>query len=209
MNLGLGNLNELKGQLLAEALRVDTSYDAQITAIGRGAAAAINKHCNRQFERVENATFISPADRTHVILDRFPVESISQVELKTDETTGWEVQTADTIIALKEQSGIVHFGAALGPSWSELRITYTGGYWFDTTEENNDSLPDGAELLPADVKLAWYLHCKTIWQSIDKIGQDIVKTGSSATNNPASVAGLDMAPDVKAMLNQFVRYAIL
>ena len=38
MNIGLGNLTELKGQLLAASLRSDSNYDAVITGIGLGVA---------------------------------------------------------------------------------------------------------------------------------------------------------------------------
>lgn len=208
MNLGLGNLTELKAQLLAEALRSGTRYDARLIAVGKGAAAAIEQFCNRKFGRVVGDTYTGPADRTHCILPRYPVESISQVEFKSDETTGFVVQTDNAYVALKSESGIVHFGASLGPHWSQIRITYTGGFWFDETEENNDTLPSGATALPQDVKLAWYLHCQTIWQTLDKLGTDITKTGTAQTTG-ATLSGLDMSPAVKAMLGQFIRYAMI
>ena len=208
MNLGLGNLTELKAQGLAEALRSGTRYDARLIAVGKGAAAAIEQFCNRKFGRVVGDTYTGPADRTHCILPRYPVESISQVEFKSDETTGFVVQTDNAYVALKSESGIVHFGASLGPHWSQIRITYTGGFWFDETEENNDTLPSGATALPQDVKLAWYLHCQTIWQTLDKLGTDITKTGTAQTTG-ATLSGLDMSPAVKAMLGQFIRYAMI
>ena len=208
MNLGLGNLTELKAQLLAEALRSGTRYDARLIAVGKGAAAAIEQFCNRKFGRVVGDTYTGPADRTHCILPRYPVESISQVEFKSDETTGFVVQTDNAYVALKSESGIVHFGASLGPHWSQIRITYTGGFWFDETEENNDTLPSGATALPQDVKLAWYLHCQTIWQTLDKLGTDITKTGTEQTTG-ATLSGLDMSPAVKAPIGQFIRYAKL
>lgn len=208
MNLGLGNLTELKTQLLAEALRAGTRYDAAITAIGKGVAAQIENYCNRKFGRVENDTYIVSADRTHIYLPRYPFESISQVEFKSDEVAGWVVQTGNTIVTQNVESGLVFLGAALGPYWSHLRFTYTGGYWFDETEENNDTLPSGATQVPADLKLAWILHCKTVWQAIDKLGVDITKTGSSNNAVSGSLAALELSPAVTGMLGKFIRYAI-
>lgn len=202
MNLGLGNLTELKGQLLAEALRTDTSYDAAITAIGKGVAAQMENYCNRKFGRVENDVYIVSADRAHAYLPRYPVESIAGIDLKTDATDGFVAQTASTIVNTNLESGYVYFGGELGPYWSHLRITYTGGFWFDETEENNDTLPSGATQLPADLKLAWILQCRAVWQAIDKTGMDIIKTGSSSN------LILDLVPAVKDMLNQFTRYMI-
>lgn len=206
MNLGLGNLTELKAQLLAEALRAGTRYDAQITALGKGVAAQIENYCNRKFGRVENDTYTVSADRTHIYLPRYPFESVSQVEFKSDETEGWVMQTGNTIVTKNPESGLVFLGAALGPYWTHLRFTYTGGYWFDETEENNDTLPSGATQLPSDLKLAWFLHCKTIWQAYDKLGTDITKTG---TPNPASsISAVELSPQVTGLLGQFIRYAM-
>lgn len=207
MNLGLGNLTELKKQLLAEALRAGTRYDDRIIAVGKGAAAAIENYCNRKFGRVVGETFTGPADRTHHILPRYPVETVTKVEFKADETTGWQEQTSNAYVILKPEPGIIYFGATLGPHWSQVRITYNGGYWFDETEENNDTLPSGATALPQDVKLAWFLHCQTIWQTLDKLGTDITKTGTAQTTG-ATLSGLDMSPAVKSMLGQFIRYAM-
>jgi len=208
MNAGLGNLTELKAQLLAEALRVDTGYDAVLLAIGRGVAGQFDTFCNRKLARAEGDTYTVTADREQYYLPRYPVESVSQVELKTDEATGWVVQADDIILTKNPASGMVYLGSAYGPYYAHIRFTYTGGYWFDETEENNDTLPTGATALPADVKLAWILQCRAVWQSIDKLGTDILKTGSSAAQAAASVSGLDLVSAVEKALQKHIRYAM-
>ncbi len=207
MNAGFSSLKILKAQLLAEALQATTRYDARILAIGKGSAAAIDNFCNRKLTRATSDIYSGPADRTHCILPRYPVESISKVEFKADEVIGWEEQTSNAYISLKAESGILYFGASLGPHWSQIRVTYTGGYWFDTTEEGNDTLPSGATALPDDVRLAWFLQCQQVWQAQDKLGADIAKTGSSSQFVTGSLAGLELSPLVKSMLGQFIRYA--
>lgn len=204
VNAGFSNLKSLKAQLLAEALRVSTKYDAALLAIGQGVAKQFEKFCNRKFARIENTTFVCSADRDHVYLDRYPLESISQVELRLDTTSGWEVQSG-LVLNLDETNGKAYWGYEPGPHYAQLRFTFTGGYWWDQTEEDNDTLPSGATELEEDLKLAWLLQCRIAWQAIDKIGQDITKTGSSSNLVTGTLAGLEMLPDVKEKLIPFRR----
>lgn len=204
MNLGLGNLITLKQQLLAEALRSTTKYDDVLKAIGKGVAAQFERYCNRRFGRTENATFNCSADRDHVYLDCYPVESVSLVQLKTDETTGWETQTG-FITNRNDAIGYIFWGYNAAPHYGQLRFTFTGGYWFDTTEENSDTLPAGATALPDDLRLAWILQCRVIWQAIDKQGKDIAVTGSSSQFVTGTLAGLELNEQVKQILNGYRR----
>lgn len=207
MNLGLGNLITLKQQLLAEALRVSTKYDAQLQAIGKGVAAQFEKYCNRKFCRTESATFVCSADRDHVFLDRYPLESVSQVELRTDNDTGFEVQS-DIVLTTDEASGKVFWGYYAGPHYGQLRFTFTGGYWFDITEENNDTMPSGATALPDDLRLAWILQCRVVWQAIDKQGKDVATTGSSSQFVSGTLASLALNDQVKEILNGYRRFQL-
>lgn len=207
MNAGLSNLYTLKQQLLAEALRASTKYDAQLQAIGTGVAGLLEKFCNRKFARVEGDTFICSADREAVYLPRYPVEDLTAVALKSDETVGWETQTS-FVLNRNDVSGHVYWGGYAGPDYAQLRFTYTGGYWFDETEENEDTLPTGATAIPGDLQLAWLLQCRIVWQSIDKLGQDIIKTGSSATTQIGQLAGLALNDQVKELLQGYRRYQL-
>jgi hypothetical protein len=208
MNLGLGNLVTLKAQLLAEALRAGTRYDAQLQSIGRGVAALMDRATNRRLGRVAGDTVIFRADLPLYFLPRYPLEAISLVELKDDTTAGWVTQT-DAVYNSNAATGEVNFGVSLGPRSSQVRVTFTGGYWFDETEEENDTLPSGATALPADLQLAWILQCRAVWQAIDKTGVDVVKTGSSSAFVTGSLGGLDLIPQVAAMLLPYRRFQIL
>lgn len=205
MNAGLSSLTKLKQQLLAEALRAGTKYDAALLAIGLGVAAQFEKYCNRKWARVESDTYTCSADRDHVFLPRYPVEDVTELALKTDETTGFEVQ-ASTVINREDSNGYVYWGGFLGPHYGRIRLTYTGGYWWDITEEGNDTLPTGATAVPNDLYLAWILQCRVVWQSIDKLGKDIVNTGSSSQFVSGTLAGLEINAQVKAVLDQYRRF---
>jgi hypothetical protein len=200
MNLGLGNLTELKGQLLAASLRADTNYDAVITGIGTGVAGQFDQHCNRQWQRVEGEQDVFSADRRHWYLSRFPVEGISLCEKQDSVEDGW-VALPGLIQAQQLEQGYVMFIAVQGYYWSRLRITYTGGYWFDTTEDGSGVMPGTAAALPAEVKLAWYLQCQNVWKRWEKLGAGITERPELS----GAVGQLALAGAVKELLRPFKR----
>lgn len=129
MNAGLSSLAVLKAALLPAGLVASTDYDAILLAVGKGVAGQMERHCNRLFQRVVDDVFECTADRAHVSLPRYPVESISEVALRETLTAGFVAQ-ADAIENQSLAAGMVYFGAELGGWMDRLRITYTGGYWF-------------------------------------------------------------------------------
>jgi len=133
MNLGLGTLSELKAHLLNAALESDTAYDGALAALGRGVSARFERACNREFPRVVAAVHEFDAARDHVILPRYPVESLTALELRATLAGGWIDQGAPSVLVnnLAEKSGLVDFGAALGARGARARLTYTGGFWID------------------------------------------------------------------------------
>jgi len=204
MNTGFASLTYLKAQLLAEALRAGTEYDAALTLLGQGVAAQFEDFCNRKFARVVGDTYTVSADRNHLYVPRYPVESVSGVELKTSSADGFLVQPASTIVNTNLESGFVYFSGELGPFWAHLRVTYTGGYWWDITEDGSDSLPSGATAVPEHLRLAWVLQCKEVWNQNDKLGVGL----TAEVSKTPTFAKLDLVPQVKSILSGLIRYAI-
>jgi hypothetical protein len=216
MNCGFSNLATLKANLLAPALVTSTDFDARITTLGLGVAAQFANYCNRKFDRAVNAQEIFAADRVRFLLSRFPVESVSLVELKLAESTGWQqldappwniLQTIDT------KSGIIVFpnGNDVGPDYAQVRITFTGGFWWPVLDSGDagypDTIPAGANALPYDLIQAWLTQCRNVWNAMDKIGDKITEVGSNVRQPSEVIAGLDLAPAVKLTLNNFARYS--
>src|SRR4051812_29422645 len=109
-DLALGNLIELKRRLLSSALTSQTTYDSQITVVGRGVAAQFEKFCNRKFGCAIADTYVVPADRSHVYLPRSPVESISSLEQRDTQADGWRTLIqAQAIQQQDNNSGYVYF----------------------------------------------------------------------------------------------------
>jgi hypothetical protein len=199
MNLGLGNLKELKAWLLNEQLRPDTSWDAQIMAIGRGTAAAFERTCNRKFERVVGAVADFSADRAHLVLPRYPLEEVALVEFRDTPSAPWENVTS-SLATWSSASGLLEFSSELGDALSRVRVTFTGGYWFDTSEDASGVMPAGAEALPADLKLAWLQHCRSTWAKYPKLGTPI-NTVPQAT----ALVTMNFSPDVAETLQAYRR----
>jgi hypothetical protein len=206
-NAGLSNLAILKEQVLAPGLLSTTEFDAKLTSIGLGMAGAMEKYCNRKWKRTVGATHVCGADRDFIYLPRSPVEAIIQVELKSSEADGWQVQIG-FVLNSDNDSGYVKF-AGIGPEYARLRFTYTGGYFWNELEPTEmgypTATPSGASLVPDALKLAWFQQCRETWAAIDKLGDKITEIGSGSQFVTGSLSGLDLSPAVKLMLSDFRR----
>jgi hypothetical protein len=206
MNVGLGNLAELKGQLLAASLRGDTNYDAVITGIGLGVANLFDQICNRTLARTAGKVDTFSADRRHWYLNCYPVEAITAVAKCDSQADGFAASPlppnpGSLIQQMQLDQGYIMFIAIQGCFFSRIQVTYTGGFWFDTTENGSGVMPAGATPLPAAVKSAWYLQCQHVWKRIDKLGAQIAQDPEpqSALDN------MELAPMVKQLLRPFKR----
>jgi hypothetical protein len=212
MNVGLGNLDTLKQHLLpSQTLLNETRFDTVIQHVGLGVAAGFERACNRKFARMTDATCTCSADRPHFHLDRTPVEDISKVELKEDEATGW-VEQLSLVLTRDDRSGFVYWGGSLSTAHARIRFTFDGGYWFETLEPHEatypSAMPATATALPDDLKYAWLLQCRQVWSTLDKLGSDILITGSSSQFVTGTLSSLDLVPAVKQILNGYIRYQL-
>jgi hypothetical protein len=207
MIAGLTNLSTLKSWLLPASLADGADYDAQISAIGIGVAAQLEGHCNRKFARIEGDVFECTADRDHLKLPRYPVEVITSLEMQFSLSEGWQDQSPLTDVIWNQalDRGILYFGFRQAPTplW-RTRITFTGGYWIDDTEDSSGTLPDGATAMPGGLLLPWKLQCEHVWQQRDKLG---IAIGEKAATSPA-LAAIELLPAVKDMVRPFIRYAL-
>ena len=210
MNLGLGNLAILKAYLLPPSLVAATDYDVQIIAIGKGVAAHMEQFCNRKFGRVVGETFAVNADRKSLVTERYPIETVTKIEIRDDLATGWVDQGAvnQVLFNIREEAGMLQFAGYLGASFSRLRVTYTGGYFFETAEPIDGGYPTatpvGSTPLPDELRLAWLQQCSHVWRQTDKLGTTIAE--KPATGSP--LLDLKWLPDVEDIILNFRRYAI-
>lgn len=203
MDLLLGNLADVKTAVLPSALATSTDFDAVLQQIGAGVAAALQRACNRQFARVENATFVTSAERSSLVVDRYPIESVSKIEIRDDPTTGWVEQTG-LVWNLQEEAGLVFFNGIVGSSRSLVRVTFTGGWWYDTEEDYTGTLPEGATALPPDLKNAWLMQCQHEFERRAKMSeQTLARDKASATQD------VELLPFVNTVVTQYRRLALI
>jgi len=208
MDLGLGNLITLKKHLLPSSLRSQTTYDDVIAALGKGVAKWFDRHCNRLFSYAAGDTCEFRAWHFEFFLPRFPVVQISSVDVKENETDGWVSKTvSDVILQSGYATGWIYMGTSIGVYTSLVRITYDGGYWYDTTEDGTGTQPSGSTALPDDLQQAWLMQCQHAWSKMDRLGKTV--QNDPAAYGAAALAGIDMLPAVDKILSHYIRYAML
>jgi len=209
MDLGLGNLSILKKFILPGSLASTASQiapDSTFIALGLGASAAIEGICNRNFGRKVGDIFLTDADRFNVILPRYPIETISAVDIKASDADGWLSQQISSVIVRRDlNSGSLWFPYIQGVHWGTIRITYTGGYWYETLEPSDSGYPStqpsGSTALPNDLQMAWLLWCSEIWNRRDKLGLGLANTPDQVVQ----IDKLTMPDPLDGMIRRYAR----
>lgn len=205
MNAGLGTLTDLKRELLAAALLPGKTYDAKLLSIGLGVARSFDQSCNRRLTWAEGDTVEFPADHDCYVAMRYPLTAVSKLELRDFATNDWR-DISELIFNWDPAGGLVRFGGMLGSDYFRARLTFSGGYWFDDSDDGSGTAPAGAALLPDDLRLAWLLACRAVWEPLDKTGAKITAVGSGAAFVTGTLSELKYPPAVMATLGNYRRY---
>lgn len=210
MNLGLGNLDDLKQFILAEAIRSQTDKDAVLQAIGKGVAAAFDRHCNRWFSYAEGAVDKFSADREIWNLSRSPVVAIDSVQTKSSDAEGWVAQTG-LVQNSDLDRGFLDFGGLVGDHRTLVRVAYTGGFFFEPLEPDDDgyptATPEGSTPVPDDLKTAWLLQCQAVMEAKDHL----LPVGLASDGSPlpsVTVKDVALLPIVLDTLRAYIRFQI-
>jgi hypothetical protein len=217
VNAGLGNLDSLKTHLLAGTMQADTTFDAVIADLGLGVAALFDRHCNRHLAYEEHATQIFRGNRAHWYMRAYPVVAFEKTELRYFAADSW-TNISGQPLAINEETGMLSFGYTLGVDPIQVRVTWTGGYWYEQLEPTDAGYPSQAPALvtactalepakfalPADIRLAWLIQCREVWNKIDKLGHGLIDKPDAQS----LTGSLELSPLVKETLRGYVRYQI-
>jgi hypothetical protein len=235
MNAGFSNLDYLKRQLLANTLKNDKSFDDKLLAIGRGVASSFDRYCNRELSYAQGLQEVFTGDRPFWYTRRKPVTQFTKVELRFFRPDAWTDISGQPVSA-DEEKGLIHFGYTLGQNPLQVRLTYNGGFYFNTLEPdaanyldpmsaayfaaipadisaNQAGIDPNKFLLPgpnnenSDLLLAWVTQCRKAWEAIDKVGNNILGVGSKTGGSEALVS-LELVPQVKETLKYYRRYSL-
>ena len=204
MNLTFGNLASLKAWLLPETWQSETQKDGIIAALGLGVAGAMETFCNRKLGRASAEETFFPADEAVLHLARYPLEEKPAAAVRLGTGTTFEAVT-DAITQWRADIGQVMFNGAVGTHEDLLRITATGGFWIDDSEDNDGEMPEGATAMPKALVSAWQIQCRHLWTSLKLFAN----TGESGeAQNAHLLGGFDLMPVVKSMLNPYRRFTL-
>jgi hypothetical protein len=202
MNVGLSNLSTLKEMLLPQSMRAQTQWDTILQRIGLGVLGLMEAYCDRKFQRIINAQMYCQGGKSELWLNRLPIESISSIELRAFGPSDWQAQ--ENIIAQQnDQTGLVLLTQVLGGENDLIRVTYTGGYWVDDTEDSSGTLPSGATAAPHDLVWAWATQCEHVWSRRDKLGAGLVQQPGKAS----ALGDAELLPIVTEALQPYRRLA--
>jgi hypothetical protein len=225
MNAGFSNLDWLKKQLLPDSMKGEKRFDARVLAIGKGVAASFDRYCNREFAYAAGIQEVFSGDRPFWFARRSPVTDFTKVELRYFRSDAW-ADISGQPLAADEEKGMIHFGYTLGRSPIQVRLTYNGGYLFNTLDPDDQNyqagvvtIPDEVAnnsagidpnkfLLPDDLLFAWVTQVRKVWEAIDKVGDKILSVGSNTRNPSEALAGLDLVPEVRETLDFYRRYQL-
>jgi hypothetical protein len=176
----------------------DTTQDALLTKAIEAMSTRFDQECNRTFARTVGALQEFSAEQVEVCLACYPVETVTKLEVKGDETEGWaEVAEGGFIV---RGGCVLSLSGALGSTWEVGRVTYTGGYVLPGTE-----VGAGQTALPADLEQAAVEQVAAWYQNKDKLGL-IRHWPSSGTY--LVLSQLPLLPQVAAVIRPHRRWSL-
>jgi hypothetical protein len=203
MDCGLGSLIALKRGVLPETLLAHTTFDQLLQSVGVGVANAFGHHCGRRFPRMVGDVYEFAANLDLVTLPRYPVEGVTKVELRARYGEAWTEQTG-VIDNLAQTAGLLFLIGPLSDSRGLVRVTFTGGYWFDDSEDGTGVMPEGATALPETIRTAWIIQTKKIMEDLCPLWRQSV--AAALPNQIADPSVEEFTPIVREMLRPFRRF---
>jgi hypothetical protein len=174
-----------------------TDYDDLLTNAIAAVSARFEKECNRTFGRGE-VNYEFPADQTEIVLRHYPLEAVLAFELKSDEDSGWSVQTNIKFVA--RRGCVLSLAEPLGTWRQQGNVAYLGGYVLP-----GDTPDPGQTPLPADLEQAAVEQCAAWFQNRDTLG---LLTNRPHAGTYVRLSQLPLLPNVQAVLNRYRRWSV-
>ena len=191
----LTQLTTLKTRLGLELF--DTTDDTMLTNLLRHVSARFAAECNRTFDFGAGLTNEFRADQINIVVDRPPIELVSQFDLKSSESEGWVMQSGVEYL-LSPQRSLVELAEPLGSVRQLGRVTFTGGYVLPgaTPTGNQIALPDDIEQGCIEQVAYWY----------SRRSQLGLLSISSEAGIVQQFQSTDLLPQVRAVLKHYERW---
>lgn len=197
---GYRNLEWLLARLLPADMGEVSDYDADVTAIGLGVAAAFDRFTGRVLRRTVGAIHETSADQDAIVANCYPIETLTSVQLVA---AGVVSDISAQIAGTQLRAGIVRFHGAPGDERDLIRLTITGGYWC----EDDAAMPVGATALPDDLLSAWVQQCRAVCEAENVFRTKGAAGADKKTGSGVTLETLALMPGVKTALQTYVRFA--
>jgi hypothetical protein len=197
---GYRNLEWLRARLLPADLGEEGEWDADIEQIGQQVAAMFDRATGRTLRRTVGAVYETTADMPVFVVGCYPIETLTSVILITGAD---ETNITDQVRNVQKSSGVVFMSGASGDGTQTIRATVTGGYW---CQEGLASMPSGATALPDDLLGAWVSQCRAVCEAENTFRQKGAEKPGERKGSGARVDSMDMAPDVRRVLQLYSRF---
>lgn len=191
----LARLTDLRARLGIE----DSVDDALLTRLLAAFTAHAELLCNRQFDRSATATFRFDGDATEILVDRYPIESVTTLALRPAGESSWTTQTG-VAYRLNEAAGILSLvDGAMGTARDDARVTFVGGYVLPGA-----TVGSGQTALPKDIEHAALEQCAHWYRNRDRLGLSSVSGDGSVSLPP----NLHLLTSVEEMLKPHRRLVL-
>jgi hypothetical protein len=133
-----------------------------------------------------------------VVVDRYPIVTVTSFSLKETETDGWVVQTTPDYL-INETRSIIELSSPLGNSRQLGRVTFAGGYVLP-----GGTVGAGQTALPSELAQACVEQCSYWYQRRNELGLTSVGGTSGSIGNPDKP--LALLPQVMAVVRKYERW---
>jgi hypothetical protein len=135
----------------------ETDEDTIIENFIKLMTARFDLECDRKLERQASAEFCFDGSTTSILVDRYPLESVTSFWLKENETDGWVEQTGVEHL-ISPSKCLLTLQTPLGYAGTVGKIIFDGGYVMPgiTATAGQTELPDDLE--QAAVEQVAYLY---------------------------------------------------
>jgi hypothetical protein len=200
LNAGLSSLAVLKASCVAAALRTRTDVDAALITLGTAAAGMIEDYLSRKLQYVAGEIYEQGARCLVASLPRYPLKEVTALAVR-DTPSATPASVTGSLMRIDAAAGLLHFNAPVGAQNSTLITTYSGGFWFDTTEDESGTMPSGATPLPAALRGAWLMQCQGMINALKLFDAQSSAKGKDAE----TLTKLDLLPLVIVALRPYRR----
>lgn len=179
MSLYISTLAEMKAELGIS----DAENDNELTRRMEGLQTRFEEHLQRALARSVNAEELLDGGVYMLLLNRFPVESITSIHVDADQE--W---TAESLIdsddyRLDKLRGRVWYGTSGSNPWpagrQNVRAVYTGGYVAAGT-----SAGAGQTAMPEAIRTAFWMQLGFEWRNRRGLGAESVASQGTSVSLP-------------------------